>query len=92
MTELVSPVKLLTQPGCQSSVRVRDCLTMSGVPFVEHNIGTDPHVAQVRTETGIFLTPLVVAKGQALLITCRPKLARWLGFTCRCPDVSDAGS
>lgn len=83
-------VTLFTQEGCQDSARVRDCLTRSGVPFVERNVSTDLNAGEALMRTGIFATPLVVAGDRSLLVRHRSDLARQLGFTCRCPDGGGA--
>ena len=83
---LVPTVTLFTQDGCHDSARVRMCLILSGVPFVEHNVSTDPDAVPLMLGTGIFATPLVVAGEQAMLVTDRRDLADRVGFPCRCPD------
>ncbi len=79
-------VTLFTQDGCEDSARVRACLTLSDVPFVEHTVSVDPQAVHLLLATGIFATPLVVAGGKAFLVTRRSDLARQLEFACRCPD------
>jgi len=86
MESAVSWVTLFTQDGCQDSGRVRSCLAVSGVPFVERNVTGDPDAAQALMATGIFATPLVVAGTQSVLVTNRGDLAQRLGFVCRCSD------
>ncbi len=84
-----NPVTLFTQNGCYDSARIRTCLSLAGVPFVERNVSTDPDAVLLMLATGIFATPLVVAEDQAMLVASRTDLARRLGFTCRCPDGGD---
>ena len=83
---MLPTVTLFSQDGCHDSARVRDCLILSDVPFVEHNVNTEPEAVQLMLDTDIFATPLVVVGEQAMLVTNRSDLARWVGFACRCPD------
>jgi glutaredoxin len=87
----VTQVTLFTQDGCPDSDRARHCLSGSGVSYIERNVSTDPGAVPALVATGIFATPVVVADGNAMLVTRPRELARVLGFTCLCADGGDGG-
>lgn len=82
------PITLFTQDGCVDSARVRACLQLAGVPFIERNVTHDPAAAEALLATGIFATPVVIAGDRVILAARRDALAQVLGFTCRCPDLA----
>jgi len=43
-------------------------------------------LAQALLATGLFATPLVLTRDQAILVTRPRDLAQQLGFVCRCSD------
>jgi glutaredoxin len=85
--DMTEPITRFTQTGCTDSARVRTCLTLAGVSFVERNVAHDPAAAAALLATGLFATPVVVAGDRVLLAARRDALAKALGFTCRCPDL-----
>lgn len=60
-------VILFTQDGCGESRQTRSWLAEHDIPFLEHNVSSDPNAAQDLAATGIFATPLLAVAGRTVL-------------------------
>lgn len=80
----VAPLKAYWQPGCTSCLRMKEFLTLHGVPFVSVNVLEDANGLAELAELGVRTVPVVRrgthwANGQVLADVARVAGIKWGG-------------
>lgn len=65
-------VVLFTANACPDSPRVRDWLRQHGLHFTERSLDDDPAAVEDLVQTGLFVTPLLLA-GDQRVVGFRPQ-------------------